>query len=924
MPQATPADANWSDVFHFPGPGFNARVAAVAVDQTGKLYAGGYFGAAAGVTLNGVGKWDGASWSPLGTGVSITGASGDVYSLLFDSAGNLYAGGYFSSAGGVPAENIAKWNGTGWSALGLGLNGYVRALAMDATGNLYAAGYLWEGGNHVAMWNGATWSSLPGEFSDEINTLAVDAAGNLYAGGHFQSVGSLTTNGIARWNGTGWSALGNGFPGSVNALAFDPAGILYAGGDFEVTETNPFNHVAKWNGTSWSTVGAGLPGTARTLAFDSHGTFYAGGRFEGGITKWNGTEWLPYLPQVPTGYVDRLVVDSRPAPAGDTLIAADSDGGIHYFPLDSGSGPAWVTAGTMQPGCGTNGYVDTLTVDKAGNLFAAGIFTTAGGVSNGDAIAKWDGKTWSSTHSPGYTYAIAIDAGNRLYAAGWNWVDGANRVAVWDGAAWSMLPGSFDDSVTNLVFDSSGNLYAAGYFSQVNGITVNRVAKWNGASWSSLGSGLQGDVYALVCDPAGNLYAGGYLMGAGGSSVNGVAKWNGTTWSALASGIYDGYVMDLALDATGKLYAGGYFSIAGGVDASGIACWNGTSWSGVGGGVNSDGDVEALAFDSAGVLYATGWFSSVGGVPANNIAKWNGTAWSALGNGLDGDGFALALGPAGRLYAGGWFSNAGGKESSHISEWSQNSPHALPLNSGRFKGTVVWRSSGVSGAAQTVSLSPESGYFWFFDPANVEILVKVLDGRGVNNHFWVFSGALSDVQHDMIITDTQTGAVRTYHNPPGVQAGKNDTMAFTDSGTPGSSADIEQETRAFELVLELVRRGEAPTSVVALPQSPTLELHSGRFRVDVQWSTPGGATGQATGVPLTSDSGYFWFFSAGNIELVVKMLDGRGVNNHFWFFYGALSDLGYTITVTDTLTGAVKAYEGEQGFQKSGRDLAAF
>jgi len=103
----------------------------------------------------------------------------------------------------------------------------------------------------------------------------------------------------------------------------------------------------------------------------------------------------------------------------------------------------------------------------------------------------------------------------------------------------------------------------------------------------------------------------------------------------------------------------------------------------------------------------------------------------------------------------------------------------------------------------------------------------------------------------------------------------------------------------------------------------TLLIRGGRFTIQVAWST-GTATGNATAVPLTSDSGYFWFFDGSNVELLVKIVDGRGVNNHFWFFWGAMTDLGYTITVTDTQTGAVKQYTGQQGVQKSGYDLQAF
>ena len=60
------------------------------------------------------------------------------------------------------------------------------------------------------------------------------------------------------------------------------------------------------------------------------------------------------------------------------------------------------------------------------------------------------------------------------------------------------------------------------------------------------------------------------------------------------------------------------------------------------------------------------------------------------------------------------------------------------------------------------------------------------------------------------------------------------------------------------------------------------------------------------------------------MELVVKVLDGTAVNGHHWVFYGALSDVRYTITVTDTQTGATQVYENPLGTLASVADTAAF
>ena len=67
--------------------------------------------------------------------------------------------------------------------------------------------------------------------------------------------------------------------------------------------------------------------------------------------------------------------------------------------------------------------------------------------------------------------------------------------------------------------------------------------------------------------------------------------------------------------------------------------------------------------------------------------------------------------------------------------------------------------------AQAVTLTADTGYFWFFDQANVEVVVKVLNACPVNERIWVFAGGLTDVAVEITVRDTDTGAVRVYDNP---------------------------------------------------------------------------------------------------------------------------------------------------------------
>ena len=122
-------------------------------------------------------------------------------------------------------------------------------------------------------------------------------------------------------------------------------------------------------------------------------------------------------------------------------------------------------------------------------------------------------------------------------------------------------------------------------------------------------------------------------------------------------------------------------------------------------------------------------------------------------------------------------------------------------------------------------------------------------------------------------------------------------------------------------------------SIVCTPNATTACLNANRFMITVTWVTvtsrsgdeqATAASGNGQAISMTGDTAYFWFFSSNNVELVIKVVDGRAVNNYFWVFYGALSNVQYTITVTDTLTGTVKTYVNPQGNLASVADTAAF
>jgi hypothetical protein len=215
-----------------------------------------------------------------------------------------------------------------------------------------------------------------------------------------------------------------------------------------------------------------------------------------------------------------------------------------------------------------------------------------------------------------------------------------------------------------------------------------------------------------------------------------------------------------------------------------------------------------------------------------------------------------------------------------------------------------------SGAGQPVALTEDTGYFTFFDPANVELLVKVLNGCGFNGRFWAFAGGLTDVHVVMTVLDSQTGDVKTYTNPQGTAF---QPIQDTDAFATCSSATQEVGIAAVAPLSLSAYSGSSNVSEDCVANVTTLCLNNSRFKVQAQWFTWDGASGVGQVIPLTSDTDAFWFFSPNNVEVVVKVPNGCGVNSRYWTFAGGLTNVNVILTVTDTQTGAVKTYVNPQG-----------
>ena len=715
VPSASSAAAEGDEYWdaRFGPPGTNGTVHALLVVD-GTLYVGGRFTSAGNVLANNIARWNGSTWSAVGSG-----AGGPVYALAA-KGGSLYVGGQFASAGGAAAKGIARLElATGfWTPLGEGIYagftprttvslGRVYSIVIDGN-DIYVAGFFYRAGtanaNNVARWNlqsrtwspigsglgsgalpvyslvkvgaelfagggfpgwlsrfnGTEWTTVSPGVNDTVYALA--ASGNtLHVGGRFTRAGALTAGNLARLDvSTGaWSAVGSAIDGPVYSLA-DIDGDLYAGGGFSRIGTLDASSIARYNGNTWEALGAGV-GDSATPAVRSIAS-YAGQIFAGGTFRVAGT--------------------------------------VTAHNIATWDGSDWRALGAGVDGTNRNGVDGAVfaVAIKGEEVYVGGDFSRAGGV-EARSVARWDGFEWRPLGSgiggaSPFVRALAVTADGTLYVGGIFSSAGGSPVsgiAAWNGSVWSGLGGGVGGS-TPYVFAlaADGNaVYAAGAFTTAGGVPAARVARWSAGAWSALGSGITGDSteysYVNAITVNGSVVTvGGSFARAGAGAARNIAQWSGSAWRALGDGL-DATVN--AVVASGSdIYAAGEFTGSGDILLGRVARWDGTRWAPLGSGIS--GTVFALALRD-GILHAGGRFTLAGGGFAANIARWDGSAWSRVGAGTNGSVNAIAASPA-DLYVGGAFSIADGRKANNIARWDGSGFSALGSDptSGLF-GTVL-------------------------------------------------------------------------------------------------------------------------------------------------------------------------------------------------------------------------------------------
>lgn len=419
------------------GSGFNGNVIAIAVDkQRGRVYFGGGFSTANGVTVNGICYWDGTTFVALGSGVS--GRDATVYSIAIAPNGDVWVGGSFNSVGST-THAIARWNiaTSTWTTFTLGANTELfYALGFDKNGILYAGGSFtnWNGNansDYIMKYDGSSWSALGTGTNDYVLGLALDGSNNLYCVGNFTAAGGTTVNYVAKWNGAAWAALGTtGLSGGTTkgqAVIVLHDGRVIVGGTFTAAGGVNASNIAQWNGTSWSALGSGVNNLVVGLAEGPDGILWVGGTFTsaGGIgladrmAGWNGSSW--FHPDV-----------NLPGTPSTQAIAAVANGDLFI--------------GFSTTGTATAAGITTITPVSTAEVYPV---ITVVGPSSGSAVLEFiENQTtkqrmyFNLTINAGETVTIDLRTGRKTVTSNWRGLVSDQPLRNSDFANWRLQPGT--------------------------------------------------------------------------------------------------------------------------------------------------------------------------------------------------------------------------------------------------------------------------------------------------------------------------------------------------------------------------------------------------------------------------------------------------------------------------------------------------
>ena len=229
--------------------------------------------------------------------------------------------------------------------------------------------------------------------------------------------------------------------------------------------------------------------------------------------------------------------------------------------------------------------------------------------------------------------------------------------------------------------------------------------------------------------------------------------------------------------------------------------------------------------------------------------------------------------------------------------------------------------------------NPDTGLFGFSAPTAVEVVVRIQDTRPFAQRFDIYYGGMTDVAYMVTVTDTETGVARQYHNAAGKVGGGVDRVSFPTTGSPVATFETFATGELEPWTGAKVTIAEALATAPCVADPTTVCLLNDRFQVKIDYVNPFSTPPNQPGTFLAGrllegaqnpDTGLFGFSAATAVEVIVRIQDTRPFAQRFDVYYGGMTDVGYTVTVTDTATGTVRQYYNQAGKVGGGVDRTSF
>jgi len=612
--------------------GFNTLVSAITIDSNGKIYVGGNFTTYKGVTNNYIIRLnpDGSKDTAFD---NTTGFSSIVNGITIDSNGKIYVSGSFITYKDETNVRIIRLNPDGSKDTAFdnttGFNDGVRSIVIDSNGKIYMGGFFttYKGVTETRIIrlnpDGSKDTGFDNTigFNTSVRSIAIDSNGKIYVVGAFTSYKGVTNNYIIRLNPDGSKDTGfdntTGFNNTVLSIAIDSNGKIYVVGDFTTYKDGFYNRFIILNnigtpissrlyfrddkpnfGFEFNTTGFNTSVSA--IVIDSNGKIYMGGTF----TTYKG---------VTNNYIIRLNPDGSKDTGFDNTT-------------------------------GFSTTVNAIAIDSNGKIYVGGFFTTYKGVTetriirlnaDGSKDTAFDNTTGFNTS----VSAIVIDSNGKIYVGGafTSYKGVTNNYIIRlnpDGSKDTGFDNTtgFNNTVSAIVIDSNGKIYVGGVFTTYKGATNNRIIRLNADGSKDTGfdntTGFDSTVNAIAIDSNGKIYVVGNFTTYKGVTNNYIIRLNpdGSKDTGFDNTTgFNGTVNAITIDSNGKIYVGGTFTTYKGVTETRIIRLNpdGSKDTGFDNTTGFNNQVNAIAIDSNGKIYMGGFFTTYKGVVANSLIRLN-------------------------------------------------------------------------------------------------------------------------------------------------------------------------------------------------------------------------------------------------------------------------------------------------------------